>query len=190
MRNRHTTGSTLVTTMDQQLLLSRLPQSIVQHLPAQLQGSYQWHRRENQLQFLEHVEGLVLAHQYNLAQQIRLYGQQLFDLVTQDMAERVGDLVFDHLGYDAKLYHHTTYPLPKTFQQSIPRSNAYWYYMPLQDFGQQVPVAALRTMQLLDHKGIVAEQYWVAEKRAYRPLRDPLLCASFGRWVVSLAMWK
>ncbi len=183
------TGTALVGRIDQQQLLAHLPQALLQHMPLQVKQSYQWHRRELYQHFLEGLEGLVLAHRYNLPQQVQLYSAKLYDLVTQDMATRVGDLVQEHFDYKPRYYQHASYPLPAKFTEAT-RSHTYWDYQRAESFAQQVPVAALRRMQLLDRYSIQVEGYWVAEKRAYRPLPDPLLCASFGRWVVSLAMWK
>jgi hypothetical protein len=161
--------------------------------------SYEWFDPANRQEFLSYLRGLIFIRQHGgVGNQLRLYQAKLAERVAKDQVERVAGLVRQTLGYEGLKYHHPE-PLPVggfrvpiicTVTHHTVESD-YWQFRRLAVASQLVPPSALQAWALLEQAKVLPEALWVAEKRrAMRPLRDPLLCVSFGRWVVAIAQWE
>src|SRR5262249_3649586 len=150
-------------------------------LPKPVQEGYEWHSEDNRRQAVEDAEALWLSMRYGISNQIAIYTEQLLDLYHKDKADRVHDLVQQATGYDGRFYH-----LPKRiweenavrygqFAEVIKQTwrdgeyiRNYWEYVRLQDYGQRMPLHALRVLALLEANGIAPETLWVATRKEDR----------------------
>jgi len=168
------------------------------HLPPAVRDEYQWHRRENELVFRNHLEAFAISVRFQLPKQVALYAEQIRDLYDKDRTERIHDLL-EHHGYRGRYFFaeknlRSVATFSEVFEEadySNGYTKKYWHYKRIDKFGQQIPLQALRVLLILEQQGITPEALWVAEKKQdTRRLPDPLLCASFGSWVVTLAAWE
>jgi hypothetical protein len=161
----------------------------------ELPHGYHWHRPENEQAFLENAEGLCRAGRYGLNKQMAIYGNDIVDLYHKDRAELVSDLVGDVLHYQARRYAADTTPTgPFEELIEVDRNGRitvrkYWKYVPVMDYGQKMPLHALRALGVLEKYNVNPDALWVATYYEDIEVKDPLLCASFGRYVVSIAQW-
>lgn len=176
-----------------------------------------WHNSENRRKFLkEYYPALALAAALERSNQVAKYQERIADLVNLDRAERVQELIRRETGYVRLLQ---SYPraLPKK-QFTLPikthtrwsrntqeKVREVWQFKRIRDHRKTLPLHALEAMMLLKTEGIDPDDYWVGKKvekvtpvqtARVRPrtrrtsLPDPVLAASFGRHVVTLAEWE
>ena len=189
------------TTTQSVSMVSDLPDTDLDvRLPQILKSDYRWFNEKNKQEALTHLEGLVTAFQFGLSKQVALYKGKIIDIVAHDMAERTAALIAQQFAFKGLTYLHPKQLSQKTFSVPISKDGSReqkWVYRRIENFGQLVPPQALRTLAYLREAGIVPEGLWVADKKevihsypaATNRLPDPVLCASFGRWIVALAEW-
>jgi len=192
--------------------LDKLPYA--KGLPEALRAGYEWFSPNNRSTFAAHMEGLNVADNMKLTTQVELYKHKIMDVFGYDLAERAQALAaptFSEPGArggsrsskNAHIVQGSDYPLPTTFTvpireyydaSSYELVQQYWTYRQLSAYGQIVPPHALTTLARIVQEPIKPDQAWVAVKEeqrtSVRPLLDPLLCVSFGRWIVPIAEWK
>jgi hypothetical protein len=159
-----------------------------------VQANQRWYNTANEQEFLSLAEGLALACRHKLTIQIQRYTEQIHDLADKDRADLTVALLAQSLHYTSVCAHHQ-WDLQPNAVVSISWRGAVqsWQLQPLSAYFRGIPLQALQALDKVYTSGIVPNGLWIAEP--YRAptvshgYRDPLLCASFGRWLVVLADW-
>lgn len=189
--------------MTQQELVPTFPAHVpaiyTENIPLQLKQGYQWHRPENQQEFIDSIEGLCLSLKYNFDTQAILYRDAAIDCYHKDRADHTYDLVEDAFKYRGDYYDLGKSPDPKGFEKEIDHSewdnlrkgyiHKYIKYIPVREYSDKITINGLRGLALLEQHGITPDALWVGIYYEDLPTKDPWLCPSFGRWVISIAQW-
>ena len=181
--------------------LSRTP--LVANLAKRWTPAYHWYSPENKRVFAELLAGLVIAaqHQPLHVHQCSRYTAALEDTITKDLCDRTAAITAAW-GYDGHRWHASGEPTlrvnllvyPDTAEsveiEDLGKAGQYVYY-PLEQYRHQVPPVAMVAMARLEATGMIPDTYNVAvleQKRQF--VRDPLLCARFGNWLIAIAHWE
>lgn len=164
-----------------------------------VEHSYAWREQRNKSVMLPYLQAAYLARKHELDGQYKLNVQQVFKALTKDVADGVAKLIDRQMRYKAQFYYRDdALPLVEnTFRVLITPTHGpdrfEWVYQPIHLFANLMPLRALQAIELLTDAGMVAQAYWVADKIKVLPTQrlsvDPLLCAQFGRWFLSIAEW-
>jgi len=171
---------------------------------AQLSCQYTWHDKRNQQQAQKILKGALIAHQHQYYQQTHLYKQQLFHLITKDMAAAAQAAIQQHpLSYKNFLYWYPHEELTSGWQFTVPiqarglsQQHFEWLYVPIEKFARRIPLHALEILELLEQRKLTPQAFWVADKveirhrgLSERRSLDPILCAQYGHWFLGIAQW-
>lgn len=171
------------------------PQDVLQLI----EHSYAWWEQHNKAAMRPYLQAAYLARKHQLLAQYKLNVQQIFKVLTKDAADGVAQLIERQMGYKGPSYYRDdALPLVKhVFTVPIAPTHAVdtfeWVYRPIHAFANLMPLRALQAIELLADAGMAPPAYWVADKVKVLPTQrfsvDPLLCAQFGRWFLSIAEW-
>lgn len=158
-------------------------------------GGYQWFKPSNRQRALECVMAMLLAYHYRLEAQVSLHKGELPAILAKDRADFA-----EHQATEMRTFHgrfeyaggptRSRFPLHQAFSSEGMKP---WLVSEVNAFSQRIPLAALKTMDLLYAKGVIPDRVWVAEEkpmpRALITRPDPYLIFSFGGYFVAVARW-
>jgi len=170
---------------------------------ALIQQAYPWFAKKNQVEAQPYLEGACIAREHGIQQQVWLYANMVLKIVTQDRAEWTLHLVEQQIGYKGELYYRPDHESIPTQQFTVPIPPAQtgytsdrfeWVYIPIGAYATMIPPRALQTLAWVEKQGAPTQAYWVADKVKVQSTRrlkiDPVLCAQYGRWFVSICYWR
>lgn len=157
--------------------------------------NYRWCSDTSKNEAQQYLQAALIVYEHDFTNQIRLYKEKLFNLVTGDMAAGAKELIRKIPRSDSSLvYHHPDEQSVPAQRFTVPiknRTDMEWVYYPINTFPRLMPPHTFEVLKHLEENRFTPQSYWVADlvKRERWISVDPILCAQYGRWFVGIAKW-
>jgi hypothetical protein len=151
-----------------------------------LDEAYPWFDDENLRGFEKHLKGAIMGAFNRLPGQVNLHKKECLDLYSADRADYTIDLA-KKMGVEGVRHFATAEP---RFPMNVRgRGHSDWWVTPADHYEKEIPMKYMDLLTRLRLNGAEPDRYAIAEP-VIRRVRDPILLACFGDYMVELGRWE